>query len=201
MTKQGVDYSKTDVDPTGERPGPWMQTLTNRQFFPLDIRAADMDIEDIAHALGALCRYNGHTSRFYSVAEHCVLMTQHAHGLRWPRSTLRTILMHDAAEAYIGDYPHAIKQVIPGIKRLEGLIEDVLAEKFWLDKTQVTAARVKELDRRIVLNERRALLESDHAWVADEYTPLNVTIRCWTPAEAKRHFLTLYDQVKPQVAH
>ncbi len=205
MTRpQGVDYSKTDIDPYGDRPGPWMQTITGRQFFPLDIRAEDLDIEDIAHALGALCRYNGHTSGFYSVAEHCVLMTQHAfieHRSWTPfkerRAFLRSVLMHDAAEAYIGDYPHAIKKVVPGIKRLEGLIEDVLTRRYKLLTGPETKAAVKELDRRIVANERQALLPSDHPWVADAYKPLDVTIRCWDPAEAKRAFLDLYDQVKP----
>lgn len=204
MTKQEVDYTKTDIDPTGERPGPWMQTLTGLQFFPLDPRAEDMDIEDIAHALGALCRYNGHTSRFYSVAEHCVLMTQHAfveyRGWALPeqrRQFLRSVLMHDAAEAYTGDFVHAVKQVIPGIKELEGRIEEVLVKKFDLLTGPKTERAIKKLDRRIVLNERNALLESEHEWVADAYEPLDVNIWGWFPPEAKRRFMDLYDQVKP----
>jgi len=59
-------------------------------------------IEDIAHALSNICRYNGHTRNFYSVAEHCV------------RASYLTVgkplinLLHDSAEAYVGDMvsPH-----------------------------------------------------------------------------------------------
>lgn len=197
MKAQGVDYELGDVDQTGERPGLWMQTFTGRRFFPLDLRAEDLDIEDIGHALGLLCRYNGHTSRFYSVAEHSVLMVEHAFAHGVGRSTLRTILMHDAAEAYVGDCAYAVKQVIPGFKELEAKVEKVLAEKFYLDQSFDTKKAVKELDRRIVLNERRALLKSKHEWVADAYEPLNVVIRCWAPSVATHYFLDLYDQVKP----
>ena len=55
--------------------GSWMQTFTGRQFFPLDPHPNDVDPVDIAHALSLICRYGGHTRRFYSVAEHCVLLS------------------------------------------------------------------------------------------------------------------------------
>ena len=198
MTK--INYAQIDVDTTGKRPGPWMQTYTGRQFFPLDIRAEDLVIEDIAHALGQLCRYNGHTNDFYSVAEHCVLMTRHAMNLGWPRATLRAVLMHDAAEAYIGDYPQAVKRVILGIKELEGRIEAVLAEKFDLDQSEETKAQIKELDRRIVLNERLALMPGVHPWMADAYEPLDVIILCWSPRKATQRFMQTYRYVKERTA-
>lgn len=56
--------------------GDWMQTYTGRRFYPLDPRPDEIDPEDIAHALSLLCRYGGHVDRFYSVAEHCVLMSE-----------------------------------------------------------------------------------------------------------------------------
>lgn len=56
--------------------GDWMQTYTGRRFYPLDPRSDEIDPADIAHALSLLCRYGGHVDRFYSVAEHCVLMSE-----------------------------------------------------------------------------------------------------------------------------
>ena len=53
-----------------ERRGDWMQTHSGLRFYPLDPRPEDIRIEDIAHALPMICRFNGHCSRFYSVAEH-----------------------------------------------------------------------------------------------------------------------------------
>ena len=57
------------------RNGDWLQTFTGKAFFPLDPRPEEMDIFDIAHALSNLCRYGGHCNKFYSVAEHSVLVS------------------------------------------------------------------------------------------------------------------------------
>ena len=47
------------------RMGSWTQTYTGRQFWPMDPRADEIHIADIAHALSQLCRYNGHTRTHY----------------------------------------------------------------------------------------------------------------------------------------
>ncbi len=97
---------------SGERqyPGNWIQTYSGRQFWPLEPRAEDVAVEDIAHALSLLCRYGGHSSRFYSVAEHCVLVS-HKCGLHG--------LLHDAAEAYLLDIPRPVKALMPEYKWAE----------------------------------------------------------------------------------
>ena len=82
------------------RRGGWIQTYTGRQFWPLDPRIEDIDIHDIAHALSHQCRYSGHCLRFYSVAEHSVLLSHHVAGehMLWA-------LLHDAWEAYLAAIP------------------------------------------------------------------------------------------------
>jgi hypothetical protein len=52
----------------------WIQTASGIKFYPLAPHPEDVTIEDIAHALSKMCRFNGHnghTSAFYSVAQHC----------------------------------------------------------------------------------------------------------------------------------
>ncbi len=79
-------------------------TYTGRRIDPFEIEAEDICIRDIAHHLSNICRFNGATQRFYSVAQHCVhVSTECPDGLAlWG-------LLHDAAEAYIGDIIRPVK--------------------------------------------------------------------------------------------
>jgi len=81
----------------------------------------DPIIEDIAHALANICRWTGHTSRFYSVAEHCI----RAAAIAPPECKLH-VLMHDAAEAYLGDVATPLKNLLPEYQTIE------LNHVFWI---------------------------------------------------------------------
>lgn len=105
----------------------WVQTYTGRKFDVLNPRAEDVDWNDIATALSMQCRFNGHTSRkvagvakeprFYSVAQHCVVMSRIVHP-----STALYALLHDAAEAYLGDMPAPVKALVPRFKQIEDAV-------------------------------------------------------------------------------
>lgn len=63
----------------GLRPLPpdlWMQTLSGRVYPLLEAQAGDVDWRDVATSLARQCRFNGHTTAFYSVAQHSVLVAQ-----------------------------------------------------------------------------------------------------------------------------
>lgn len=90
------------TDTIRQRRGDWMQTYTGRQFWPLDPLPEDVFIEDIAHALSMQCRYAGHVTRFYSVAEHSVLIARCAP----PEAKLYALLgASDAFEQFINNTP------------------------------------------------------------------------------------------------
>lgn len=101
----------------------WAQTYTDRAFDYDDPQPSSICIEDIAHALSMICRFNGHTDRFYSVAEHSVevanridkLISRNVYEVHPDIS--KWAILHDAAEAYTGDvvaplkwFPHRIRQ-------------------------------------------------------------------------------------------
>ena len=76
----------------------WIRTHTGLRFDLLDPRPEAIDPRDVAHALARLCRFGGHVRRFYSVAQHSLLVADLAPlGLELPA------LLHDASEAYLGD--------------------------------------------------------------------------------------------------
>jgi len=69
-------------------------TFTGREVDPFNLRLCDVELETIAHALANTCRFNGHTPRFYSVAEHAVRVSYFAWMVGGPRLALLA-LHHD----------------------------------------------------------------------------------------------------------
>ncbi len=86
-----------------------MQTLTGRRMNPLDASPEDIDPDDIAGALANICRFGGHSRAFYSVAQHSVIVCDLLAERGGSPDELMAALLHDAAEAYLGDLPHPIK--------------------------------------------------------------------------------------------
>ncbi len=185
--------------------GDWMQTYTGRQFFPLAPRPEDVDIIDIAHALSMLCRYNGHVTWFYSVAEHCVHLS---HAV--PPEYALWALLHDATEAYVGDMIRPLKRSMPDYVLVEDHLMRVIADRFGLSQgsryynreapegmrdSVLIPGVVKAADTAILLSEREALLsEPPQPWSTDG-DRLDVVIEAWSPAEAERRFLSRFTKL------
>ena len=140
--------------------GPWIQTYTGRAFYPLNPGRSDISIADIAHALSMQCRFTGHTRRFYSVAEHSVMVEAMGSQILLRREAERNsgkfsappkptseivqqslaLLLHDAAEAYIGDLTTPLKH---GLESVGG---DVV-----FPAPESPISKIAELERRWLL--------------------------------------------------
>jgi len=85
----------------------WQRMLSGRRLDLLDPSPLDIEIEDIAHGLARVARWNGQTKgdHAFSVAQHCLLVEAvHAHtSKRASKDERRAALLHDAAEYVIGD--------------------------------------------------------------------------------------------------
>lgn len=163
--------------------GDWMQTYTGRQFYPLDPRPEDVDERDIAHSLAMQCRYGGHVDRFYSVAEHCVLM---AGTFKDPTLALWALL-HDATEAYVVDVPRPVKRNLVGYREIEDRVMDAIAARFGL--VGDIPAEVHDADNRILLTERDALMKPAAApWAVEHLGALPVEIHAWPSNLAELHY-------------
>lgn len=166
--------------------GDWIQTATGRQFWPMDPRPGDVFLDDIAHALSLLCRFGGHCLRFYSVAEHSVLLSRAA-----PRPYKKWALLHDASEAYVVDVPSPIKPALAGYKPLEQQVMRAIAVRFNLHLGMPDV--VKRLDRAILEDERRQnMAESEIEW-SNCAEPLGVVLQFWSPDRARAEFLREFD--------
>lgn len=167
----------------GWRAGDWMQTFTGRKFYPMDPHPDDVHAEDIAHALSLLCRYNGHVDRFYSVAEHCVLLS-----FAVPAEDALWALLHDATEAYVGDMVRPLKRSQPAYVEAEDRVMRAIAARFGID-TQMPAS-VRDADTRILLTERAALMSATkHEWAMEDLEPLPVKVMGLSPTTAEAAYL------------
>lgn len=80
-------------------------TFTGREVDPLNLKQSDIYIEDIAHALSLCNRFAGHTKRPISVAQHSVYCSRICNNTPYALQAL----LHDAAEAYLGDVTKWVK--------------------------------------------------------------------------------------------
>lgn len=168
------------------RKGDWMQTYTGRQFWPLDPRADEVHIEDIAAALSKLCRYGGQCLRFYSVAEHCVHVAAKA-----PAGFGFSALMHDASEAYLSDVIRPIKSHLTNYTTIEAGLERVIADRFGF--AWPIPAEVKRLDTAILADERDQAMRTPPApWPQTTEPPLGITLQFWKPKRAEREFMRAF---------
>lgn len=171
------------------REGDYMETFTGKKFYPIDPRLDDIYIEDIAHALSNICRFNGHCKFFYSVAQHCVICHDYASKQFYGDVPLHC-LMHDAAEAYACDIPRPLKKYIDGYKPIENQIQEQILFKFGLWPVDpYIHTNVKAIDD-IVLHQEAKVLLNQTGWSQDELIN-QITIEQWTPDRAEAMFLEL----------
>ena len=178
-----------------------IQTPSNRYFDLLNPDPNDIFIEDIAHALSHIARFSGNTREFYSVAQHCVLCSRIN-----PYNQAFEKLLHDAAEAYIGDLVSPLKNLLPGYKAIEDSIDKAVANRFGLSPGFQNTAEVKRADLTMLVNEKRFLFPKNdldqHEW-AGVYQSLKhfgvepgeiarVEIDPWPAKQAHKIFLETF---------
>ena len=114
----------------------WQRMLSGRRLDLLDPSAVDIEIEDIAHGLAFVARWNGQTRGDwpYSVAEHSLLVEQiytrmGGDQARWQLAAL----LHDAPEYVIGDMISPVKAAVgPGYGELDARLTAAVHIRFGL---------------------------------------------------------------------
>jgi hypothetical protein len=169
---------------------PKILTANGTYFDLLEPENNIIDIEVIAHALSNICRFTGHTVDFYSVAQHSV----HASFLVPPEHAMAA-LMHDAAEAYIGDIATPLKRLLPDYALIEMKVEAAVFDHFEIPFP--FDACVKRADLVMLATEDRDLLPShfDKWFEGTDIEPMTDHIICWTPHEAQMKFLARFDEL------
>jgi uncharacterized protein len=137
-------------------PRAWQRMLSGRRLDLLDPSALDIEIEDIAHGLARVARWNGQTrgAHIFSVAQHSLLVEALARA-RTPeldRSRRLAVLLHDAPEYVIGDMISPFKVMIgDAYKVVEQRLLTAIHRRFGL-----SAKSAPELEKLIKIADRQA---------------------------------------------
>lgn len=174
MSETGHAY---DAEGTGEIR---ITLHSGRRIDLRNLEPADIRIEDIAHALSNLCRFNGHVPKFYSVAQHCVIVAS-----LLPAELRLQGLLHDASEAYIGDVSHFLKHsaYMAGYREFEAILEEKISARFSLPFP--LHEKVKHADRTACDIEWRQMMRGESISFLETIEPLS-------PARARAAFLDEY---------
>lgn len=183
----------------------WIKTYTGKRFYPFAPRLEDIRIMDIAHSLAQSARFNGHLQNLditYSVGQHSC----HVHDLVSPRAK-PWALMHDAAEAYIGDMASPIKWFFPDFCAMEDKIAAVIIERFNIPHSADIEHEVKQVDNWIVFEEGRQKLHNSEVetWQAKVMRPTTFQhdtfdFPDWTARQTRDEFLSRFAALKMEIA-
>jgi hypothetical protein len=184
-----------------QRRGNWMQTYTGRVYWPVDPRPEEVDIVDIGHHLSLLCRYTGACSKFYSIAEHSVLVSHMV-----PPEDALAGLLHDAPEAYLNDMNRPLKRSpgMEGYRAIERLNHGAIFTHFGLPIELPVS--VEKADSDILFHEQAALMPPEPPgldWGMGLKRPAIMNpkiIRGWPWRQAKTAFMDRFYELAAQPA-
>jgi hypothetical protein len=162
----------------------WIQTYSGRRFTPTNPNPDAIVIQDIAHSLSMQCRFSGHVKKFYSVAQHSVLVSHicnHEDAL-WG-------LMHDATEAYLVDVPRPLKRSgkFDAYLEFEHTMQIAVCKRFGLSEKEPPS--VKRADTILLATEARDLMSPLRTDWIQPVEPLPFKIDPLGPREAKDLFM------------
>lgn len=173
----------------------YIHTYSGGQFHYDEPAAKDIKIKDIAHALSNICRWTGHTEFFYSVAQHCVLCAENIED----KSFALAALLHDAAEAYVGDINKPLKNLLGQVmKDIEARADLAIRIRYGLPEIASPAEKkwVKSVDLRMAMTEAKQLLNQPFVSHYEGAKPFyDLKIEQLSPDEAETMFLAKFKEL------
>lgn len=169
-----------------------ISTISGKRFNPSSPSGEDIELQDISHALSMLSRANGHFTEFYSVARHSINCAYEAQKRGYSDRICLLCLLHDAAEAYIGDMTRPFRICIPFFTEIERKYQKIIFEKFaYRDITEEERNLVKSVDDSLLYHE---FLKYNGEKLFPSAPEINISLEnCIKPFEETREeFLALY---------
>ena len=188
-----------------QRVGQPIIQASGRKFWPLDPKPEEVHLEDIILALSQMCRWGGRCARFYSVAQHSVWVARRV-ATTHPHLALQALL-HDAAEAYVGDQVRPIKSALwlrepkgyQSFEAVENRIHATILRAMGVRPANSGEwATIMAADEEALATEARDLLGGQQVIAAA--APVGHRLASWHPTRARAEFLSVWDANRPQWA-
>jgi 5'-deoxynucleotidase YfbR-like HD superfamily hydrolase len=186
----------------------WQRMLSGRRLDLLDPSPLDIEIEDIAHGLARVARWNGQTrgDHAFSVAQHCVLVTR-LFGHAQPKSSKADhliALLHDAPEYVVGDMISPFKAALGlDYKAFENRLLSAIHLRFGLtaNPSAELVANIKQADRVAAYLEATQLagftIEEGHKFFGQPkgLNGFDVVLKPMNTTEASRDYLNCFKEL------
>lgn len=174
----------------------YLETYTGMDIDVVNPDPTRIIIEDIAHALSNICRYGGHSSYFYSVGQHSIIVSREIERLGYGPGIQLYGLLHDASEAYICDIPRPTKKNIIGYLEMETNMQNTIYKALDIEKPDTNITNIVTIvDYEVLQYEARRLMKK-HSWAKDNCIKIDADIKYMPMKEVKKEFLKMYEKLK-----
>lgn len=169
--------------------GPSIMLASGKWFDLLDPWNSEFSIGDIAQGLANICRYSGQCKSFYSVAEHSIHVSDMVEDFKLEA------LLHDAAEAFLGDITRPLKQLLPQYREIEASVENAIFTRFGLDAS--SKAEIKAADLRVLAAEQSQVMPAgtDYWAAGSGIQKANIRVDFLSPTVAYDRFMAKYSEL------
>jgi hypothetical protein len=166
-----------------------IKLLSGGWFDFVDMEQSKYTIEDIAHNLSMICRFNGSVRKHYSVAQHAWIVSH----MMAEGKELQG-LVHDNEEGVMGDMSSPLKRIMPAYKQLGNKVEAYMLKQLGL--TFPLHSSVKLNDLRLLAAEIRDLQPESSDWGGIiDIEPYEKKIVPWSAKKAKEKYLERFYQL------
>lgn len=164
--------------------GDWIQSSTGQKVYPLNPKPENFTLDEIANSLSKKCRYNGHCTEFYSVAQHSVLVSYKVKNKLWG-------LLHEFDEVFLPDVARPLKPLIPGWEELCAKHTKAGAESFKLQYPMPNEILVADL-KMLATEKEQLMVKEPDVWNLPYEPYKDVKIEPLDSESAKKLFINRF---------
>lgn len=172
----------------------FIPTSSGNKIYYTNPKPGQIELEDLAHGLAMNSRFGGQTTEFYSVAKHSILVSKELEKQGFGPKVQVYGLLHDAAEAYVGDVPAPLKKELENFRKIEhGIMDAIWGALDIQPPSDEDWKRIKKADR-VLLNYEASEIVSQDGWTEEVNRDYKLKSNSWE--DDKRKFMEKFRELQ-----